>query len=147
MKRIIALLSVFASMWFTGWSPAWASGSHECSNGTLQGAYGFTRQGFNPARGHVGAIGEITFDGAGNFTVLQTNVQEFTGVIRGTGTGTYQVNSDCTGSTVVGTNDTLDLVIVSGGNEVFAIATIEDPPGAQRVVNYVLKKLFPQKGD
>ena|SRR5712664_3967650 len=140
MTRLIVLSAVFASIWFTGWSPAWASGSHECSNGTLEGTYGFTRQGFNPARGHVGAIGEITFDGTGNFTGLETNVQEATGVIRSTFTGTYQVNSDCTGSTVVGTNNTLDFVIVSGGNEVFAISTIDDPPGAQRVVNYVLKK-------
>jgi len=139
MTRLVVLSAVFASVWFTGWSPAWASGSSECSNGTLQGTYGFTRQGFNPAAGHVGAIGQITFDGDGNFTGLQTNVTEATGVIRSTFTGTYEVNSDCTGSGVSGTT-TLDLVIVNGGDEVFAIGTMADPPGAQRVVNWVFKK-------
>lgn len=141
MKRIIASLTVFASMWFVGSLPAWAS----CSNATLRGRYGFERQGFNPGVGHVGGIGVVTFDGNGNLSGVQTNVAETTGISRNTFTGTYDVNPDCTGSVVSGST-TLDVVIVSE-NEVFAITTSKDPAGAQRVVTWVLKKQLPQEGD
>lgn len=139
MKRIIASLTVFASMWFAGSLPAWAS----CSNASLQGSYGFQRQGFNPGVGHVGGIGVITFDGNGNLTGVQTNVAETTGISRNTFAGTYEVNPDCAGSAVSGST-TIDVVIVSE-NEVFAITTTKDPAGAQRVVTWVLKKQFPQQ--
>jgi hypothetical protein len=136
-------------MWFAGSLPAWASDSGQCSNASLRGSYGFQRQGFNPAVGHVGGTGVATFDGNGNWSGVETLVQEARGVFRGTFTdATYQVNPNCTGSTadVIG-RITFDLVIVSGGNEFFLISTTEDPPGAQRVVTVVLKKLFPQQED
>ena len=147
MKRIIASLTVFAGMWFVGSLPAWAS----CSNASLRGSYGFERQGFNPAVGHVGGIGVVTFDGNGNLSGMQTNVTETpdphsgTGITRNTFTGTYEVNPDCTGSVVTGST-TLDFVIASD-KEVFAITTTKDPAGAQRVVTWVLKKQLPQEGD
>ena len=139
MKRIIASLTVFASMWFVGSLPAWAS----CSNASLRGSYGFERHGFNPGVGHVGGIGVVTFDGNGNLSGVQTNVTETTGINRNTFTGTYDVNPDCTGSVVSGST-TLDVVIVSE-NEVFAITTTKDPAGAQRVVTWVLKRQLPQE--
>lgn len=142
MKRIIALLSVFASVWFAGSLPAWAN----CSNASLQSSFGFQRKGFNPAVGHLGVIGVITFDGNGNLSGVQTDVAETRGIsiIRDTFTGTYEVNPDCTGSAVSGPT-TLDFVIVSE-KEVFAITTTKGPMGAQRVVTWVLKKQLPQEG-
>jgi hypothetical protein len=143
MKRSIASIVVCVSMWFAGSLPAWASDSGECSNASLRGSYGFQRQGFNPAVGHVGGLGVATFDGNGNWSGVQTNVTEAGGITRNTFTdATYQVNPNCTGSTAdVSGTTTFDLVIVSGGNEVLFIATNEDPPGAQRVVTVVGKKL------
>ena len=138
MKRIIASLTVFASMWLVGSLPAWAS----CSSASLQGSYGFERKGFNPAAGHVGGIGVITFDGNGNLSGVQTNVTQTTGVSRNTFTGTYGVNPDCTGAAVSGSTS-VDFVIVSD-KEVFAITTTKDPAGAQRVVTWVLKKQLSQ---
>ena len=143
MKRIIASLTVFASMWFVGSLPAWAS----CSNASLRGSYGFQRQGFNPAVGHVGGIGVVTFDGNGNLSGVQTDVAEtrVISIIRDTFTGTYEVNPDCSGSAVSG-SITLDFVIVSD-KEVFAITTTKGPTGAQRVVTWVLKRQLPQEED
>ena len=143
MRAVILSVAVFVSMSFAGSLPAWASSGQECSNASLQGTYGFQRQGFNPTLGHVGGNGVATFDGNGNWSGVQTNVSETTGITRAAFTdATYQVNPDCTGSTAdVSGTTTFDLVIVNGGNEVFAIATNADPPGAQRVVTVVLKKL------
>ncbi len=142
MKRIIASLAVFASMSFVA-VPTWAGEGQQCSNATLQGSYGFQGQGFNPATGHNGSVGIIIFDGQGNVSGRQTLVNETRGVRRVPISGTYEVNPDCTG-TLGDASNTNDLVIASGGNEVFGIATTADPPGAQRVITYVLKKQFPQ---
>ena len=148
MKRNISqttLAMIFLTILYVGLVPmARAQDEGGCSNASLQGSYGFQRQGFNPAVGHVGGIGVITFDGNGNLSGVQTNVAETTGVSRNTFSGTYEVNPDCTGSAVSGST-TVDFVIVSD-KEVFAITTTKDPAGAQRVVTWVLKKQLPQEG-
>jgi hypothetical protein len=74
------------------------------------------------------AVGVLTFDGAGNLPSIT-----FTDVSNGDAsstsvpdTGTYTVNSDCTGTlTDVGGGIHFNIVTVGGGAEVFAIETDE----------------------
>jgi hypothetical protein len=70
-------------------------------------------------------VGVVTFDGAGNLSVTGTFVFESSGGQRfGPDTGTYTVNSDCTGTA---TDDTagihFDIVTVDGGKEFLGIQT------------------------
>ena len=105
-----------------------------CSLATLNGSYGFTSSGFTtPDHSIKGAevpfavVGGGNFDGAGNFSV------NYTLAIRGvsspglTTSGTYTVNPDCTGTATftagAAAGTTENMVIVSGGAEVFQIIT------------------------
>ena len=69
----------------------------QCSVGTLQGSYGYFLSGPLIGLGPVAAVGIMTFDGAGGLSA-RDNVSN-NGVI-GTrnGSGTYAMNSNCTGS-------------------------------------------------
>jgi hypothetical protein len=105
----------------------------QCGNATLTGGYAFIYGGSN-APGHSvtgkntfgnAAVGVFTFDGAGTFTVSYTIV--FNGHAMSTSvpdTGTYTVNSDCTGTLTDATvNAHFNLATVGGGAEFFAIQT------------------------
>jgi hypothetical protein len=63
------------------------------------------------------------------------------GVQHVTDTGTYTVNSDCTGSSVIGVR-TFDFVIIDNGQEILQIATLAQP---RRVVTWVLQRQFPRQ--
>jgi hypothetical protein len=116
-----------------------------CTNLTLTGSYGFMSSGFGAKNAGKGKqypsalAGVVTFDGAGNFSSAWTSA--FDGEIaRGlTGSGTYTVNSDCTGTATFTSGDaagfTFDSVIVSAGAEVFFIETL---PGTTATID--LKK-------
>ena len=103
-----------------------------CSLATLNGNYAFSQSSFAPKKLNgnqlPGAdVGVFTFDGAGNFSVAYADA--FAGVIsrNQTGSGTYTVNSDCTGSVSCGTGDcagvTANTVIIGDGTEFFGINT------------------------
>ena len=140
MKRTSTVLLVMAAVAaLVVWAPTMKHGSavpvvhaqSGCSNATLTGNYGFNNPGFTtPNRSVKGAevpfaaVGVLAFDGAGNIATT------FTLAIRGgistglTSSGTYAVNSDCTGSislTDIGVN--FNTVIIGGGTEVFGIET------------------------
>jgi hypothetical protein len=108
-----------------------------CTDATLKGSYAFFNTGFaTPDRSVQGqedpfaAVGVSTFDGLGNFSVNAT--VSFLGVVKTnqSTTGTYTVNSDCTGSISLTAGDdagfTFNLVIIGGGTEVVGI---EGPSG------------------
>jgi hypothetical protein len=80
-------------------STAQAQGaSHRCSVNNLRGQYGFKIDGGGVAPGpaRFAAVGTQTFDGAGNFSA--TNYISVDGVVGlYSFSGTYTVNSDCTG--------------------------------------------------
>jgi hypothetical protein len=100
-----------------------------CSNASLHGAYGYSSQGFTEVTADVSpalfvpwtTIGLIAFDGkgivtSGTFTVNTTTAAG--GVIRGTFTGTYTVNSNCAGTSELLLDDGVtivhyDLVVLS----------------------------------
>jgi hypothetical protein len=105
----------------------------QCSNATLTGSYPFIYNGQN-APGHSvtgkntfgnAAVGIFTFDGAGTLTVTYTVV--FNGHASSTSvpdTGTYTVNSDCTGNLTDTTiNVHFNLATGVSGAEVFGIQT------------------------
>jgi hypothetical protein len=77
------------------------SSDEACSLDTLRGSFGVTTTGFIVAFGPVGPVadvGVITFDGNGG--VSQTTTVSLNGIIipSRTSSGSYVVNSDCTGS-------------------------------------------------
>jgi hypothetical protein len=77
------------------------SSDEACSLDTLRGSFGVSTTGFIVAFGPVGPVAEagvITFDGNGG--VSQTTTVSINGVIvpNRTSSGSYVVNSDCTGS-------------------------------------------------
>jgi hypothetical protein len=125
VKRIFRLLFVLAVVVTT------TSTVHaQCSDATLRGSYAFNLLGFVNHNGHgndtpYANVGVVTFDGAGNWSVTTTFVfnggggQPF-----GPDTGTYTVNSDCTGTmTLPDVPVHLNIVTVGVGKEFFGIQT------------------------
>jgi len=105
---------------------AGADESRRCSNGTLYGAYGFTIQGVILGPNiEIRGLALQHYDGRGHLRqvdhVLDNGVppaMEWTA-----GTGTYQVNPDCTGSAVINTPSNpfpvhLHFVVVNQGREI-----------------------------
>lgn len=128
-----------------------------CNNKMLAGNYGFTIQGTK--LGGLGFVGQqvgvamATFDGTGNFTQIDSvtiagnAVSDFTHT---PATGTYTVNSDCTGSFTINFTDgrppvTADFVLVDNGNELDTVVT--SAGGAQGILatSSIGKKRFPAK--
>jgi len=79
----------------------------ECTEQILTGSYGYSFSGFSGpfatttsfflGEGRVGAVGLATFDGAGGLIARDTLARSGTLAIRHAGTGTYSVNTNCTG--------------------------------------------------
>ena len=89
------------------------AGDRPCSLARSAGNYGFTDSGTVVGIGPRTAVGVFTFDGAGN---LQNGVATSSlngSIAQETFSGTYTVNSDCTG--------TLSAKIYAGGSELFAV--------------------------
>jgi len=92
---------------------------------TLNGSYVLRSTGF-AVGSPFAAVGVSTYDGQGNFTLTGTG--SFNGTImRGlSGSGTYTVNRDCTGSQVFGAGpgaSHFDFVISPSGKEITYIQT------------------------
>jgi hypothetical protein len=106
-----------------------------CSLATLTGNYAFSQPGFTPKNAMgiplpIAVVGVSTFDGAGNVSATFTDMSPGKPTyiaVQGTGAGTYTVNSDCTGSASFtsgsAAGETLNMVIIGGGTEVFGINT------------------------
>jgi len=92
-----------------------------CSLGTLNGSYGDTFIGTIVGFGPIAGIGVTNFDGQGHFTGTDTVNINGSGGIHESSTGTYTVNSDCTGSSVQTFPDgrvvSLRFVIINHGKE------------------------------
>jgi hypothetical protein len=83
---------------FTLSSPLLEAAEKTCSTATLQGAYGYTVTGFFPGGVPFAAVGKIVFNGSGLVTTTRTLSNGGTIVRADTGSGTYSLNADCTGS-------------------------------------------------
>ena len=112
-----------------------------CSAATLNGRYALTFSGYSTT-GAVPALtsasipvvggGLVTFDGNGNLSASET--VNLGGLIEPVNvTGTYAVNSDCTG-TFTTSHAHLNLVIVRNGREILAVNT---DPGHVVLDNFI----------
>jgi hypothetical protein len=111
MKRIV-IFPLFTLMMSTAALRAETAAATTCSNGTLNGAYGVNISGTRPAPTVLpnllyfpGAIEQVIgvaiqiFDGQGNFSQTDNVKGSVSGITPNRpGSGTYSVNSDCTGT-------------------------------------------------
>ena len=103
------------------------SGSRQCSNRTLKGAYGIKFEGQKVSGELFASVSRIVFDGQGQFTTSE--VGRFNGgLMQRTFTGPYTVNADCTGFLDFSSNLTNppheahgNFVIVDEGREFFVV--------------------------
>ena len=104
MKRYIAhtALGIILCSMLLGIAQAAQSRAHACTISDVAGSYGYTSGGtiVSPPVGPFTAVGSVTLTNSGTFTGAQTTS------IAGnffdeTLTGTYTVDSDCTGSATV----------------------------------------------
>jgi hypothetical protein len=94
-----------------------------CSNATLNGAYGFQRNGQSSPGASLLALGTIVFDGEGNSVAEQTTDRSGTIGPLNTLVGTYAINPDCTGTQTDTTGSVFgQMVIVQGGDEVLGMS-------------------------
>jgi hypothetical protein len=109
---------------------AYAQGSPACNNGLIAGTYGFTIQGNKLAgSGPIGpmvGVAMTQFDGIGGFTQIDTvtvDGQVLADFSHSPATGTYTVNSDCTGTFTINFTDgrppvVANFVVVRHGAEI-----------------------------
>ena len=110
-----------------------------CSKGSLRGNYGFQISGTIVGFGPIGGIALVTFDGEGNFTQTDNvTVNGFPNVpANRPGSGTYDVNSDCTGTQTLNSGGQVShttFVLADNGKEVFDIVTNPSPPNPPNLV-------------
>src|SRR5262249_36970000 len=101
-----------------------------CTTASFQGAFGYTFTGITGVDALAfAAVGRWVADGQGSFSGAET-ASSGGKIFQRTYTGTYKVNSDCTGSAM--SNDNFgktvkcDFVIVAGGREIQVIETDTD---------------------
>jgi hypothetical protein len=101
-----------------------------CSESALRGPYGFQIKGTIVGLGPIGGVARLVFDGAGNFT--QTDNVTVNGskiLVNRSGSGTYDVEADCTGTQTLNTGGQVihtSFVIAENGKEVFDEVTDPD---------------------
>ena len=116
-----------------------AAQGNACSEATLRGTYGIQMEGTRPVPPGLGGgtesvIGVVvrTYDGQGNFTQSDNVKGSVTGITPDRpGSGTYEVNADCSASTqfqpAPGTTIVERMVIVEGGAQIWSITTSPVP--------------------
>lgn len=110
-----------------------------CTNGVIQGSYGFLAEGFAgpptlplPTSGPLAGVGTVAFDPRGSFTL--TAVRSVNGALDPQPVillGSYAVNDDCTFTMKFDVGFTFRAVIVDGGREILFVET--DPGTALTV--------------
>jgi hypothetical protein len=146
-KIITKTLAIVAAAIAVGAAPAAKAGNKGCSNASLYGTFADKDTGFiipaaNAAPVPFAGVNAITFDGKGNMTATGFgSVGGSTGAQ--TETGTYTVNSDCTGTYTVTVNpgaftvhayfvlddslDELQIIVTDPGNIITCIARKQFP--------------------
>jgi hypothetical protein len=104
---------------------ALSRGTSTCTDAAIKGTFGFQGGGFNSSLVPKAFEGQVTLDGAGKLTGTETASAGGT-IVSGPISGTYTVNSDCTGSVSVSfktKNFTSNFVIVNGDKSALEIST------------------------
>jgi hypothetical protein len=108
-------------------SIAVAQGTATCTNLGVKRAYSFEATGTVIGVGQVAVGGRLTLNGTGS--IIGTETLSLDGVIHSSVpvSGTYQINSDCTGSATITpkglTPTNLSLLVVNADKEIMAIET------------------------
>jgi len=128
--RMLAM--IVCGLLASGASAMAQSNDGHCSNRTLFGDYGYASEGvLLPAPGvtlQFRSVGMTHFDGKGNLTWVEHTVVNGTSLGAGwtAASGTYTVNSDCTGTAVVNTPNSpvplnLAFMVVREGKEMHSV--------------------------
>jgi hypothetical protein len=143
MKKTIISAVVFASMFVVGAVPN--AQARQCSNASLEGAYGFLDgHTLAPAGTPFAGLGRWNFDGKSNFTSTLT-INDNGTVTHVNDFGSYTVSADCTGKIfILGGTGTIEIVLVDRGKEFYEIAT---NPSSLVTLFSVAKKQFPDDDD
>ena len=152
MKRTTAspaLVALLCIVFAATLAPTVRADDHACSNRSVAGPYGYTTTGTRLGIGPVAAVGIFTLDRNGNVLRGKQTVS-FNGTIaEETYTGTYVVNSDCTGTATLvvsssipafNRTSTLDLVWVDNSSAIRMIFT-----NAQTIITVDAKRLFSEQ--
>ena len=134
-----------AAAFILGFAPQAKAQRKECSVATLEGSFARRDTGFVMAApaiaGPLAGVHLVTFDGRGAFT--SAGFSSVNGAIsEATGTGTYTVKPDCTGTytslSSAGRAGTAFFVIADNGNEIHILTT---NTGAS--ITCIARKVFP----
>ncbi len=116
----IFVIALASTIWAQPARPA------TCSNATVSGNYGFVVTGAGPS-GPTTTAGQITTDGKGKFTGVETVSDDGTIDQDIPIKGTYKVRANCTGSGTTtlkgGSTFHFDFVVVAGGTELEFVLT------------------------
>ena len=132
VSRMRMLAMIVCGLLASGASAMAQSNDGHCSSRTLFGDYGYASEGvLLPAPGvtlQFRSVGMTHFDGKGNLTWVEHTVVDGTSLGAGwtAASGTYAVNSDCTGTAVVNTPNSpvplnLAFMVVREGKEMHSI--------------------------
>jgi len=132
VSRMRMVAMVVCGLLASGTSAMAQSNDGHCSNRTLFGDYGYSSEGvLLPAPGvalQFRSVGITHFDGKGNLTWVEHTVVNGTPLQVGwaAASGTYTVNSDCTGTAVVNTPNSpvplnLAFMVVREGKEMHSV--------------------------
>lgn len=124
--KAFSLLTTLLALGLAAWG--------QCSDANVTGKYGFVGNGLDKNGSPISFIGYINADGKGTFKGTETvsdNGSVFTNLPI---SGTYSVNSDCTGSGTTKVKgqkgiDHIALVVLSGGKNLQSVST--DAPTVQ----------------
>jgi hypothetical protein len=135
-NKVVANAAVLVLLTLAGLGSGHAqSNSPACDNRLIQGNYGFTIKGtklagMGPAGPQTG-VAMTEFDGKGTFTQIDTvtiNGEVVADFTHPRATGTYAVNSDCTGTFTINFKDdrptvVTNFVVVEDGSEIDTVVT------------------------
>jgi hypothetical protein len=128
-------IAILSSVGFASPQQGFAQDSQTCNNGLIKGSYGFSIEGQKLAGpGPVGlqvGVALATYDGVGGFTQIDTvtiNGEVVSDFSHTPATGSYTVNSDCTGTFTINFTDgrppvIASFVVVRNGAEIDAVVT------------------------
>ncbi len=157
LKKFATRFAVGAVVLMVAGMAAAQTESRFCNNALLHGDYAFTVEGYKLAgppgtpTGPMRGVAMTTFDGQGGLTQIDSvnvNGTHAAFLTETPATGTYQVNSNCTGTFTLNFAPpdprsaapvTVDFVLSEGGTEIDTVVTA--PAGALLIASHG-KKLF-----
>jgi len=126
LQKGLLMVTAVLALSLTAWG--------QCSNADLTGKYGFAGGGLDKNGNPIHVLAYIKANGRGTFTGTETGSDDGTVFTNIPLTGTYSINSDCTGSGTSKlkgqkTTNHFNLVVVSGGKNLQTLST--DAPNVQ----------------